>query len=148
MTALQKLVQNQLITFCDREECFTALDISNAIKSSGFPCRHRDVRDIVVKSFKDNGFDAETNGRIGYGTTQIDVTLASGDRTAANLYHPAGMSYIDIDDAYPQHKREQLALLAPTATIPPLTLATQNPVAFASVLGNNLKDRVKGFFGK
>jgi len=76
----QNLIQKKTEEFISKDEMFTSVDISNAIKEDGEWISNRDVRDWLKSHFSsDHMF-------INYNRTSITVC---NDRVAATLYHPA-----------------------------------------------------------
>src|SRR5271168_3215562 len=110
MANLQDTVRLVVEGFILRDELFTALDVSNNVKSQLPNARHREVRDAVR-----NMFTVEIESR-GYTRSPITVVLSDGTTAEALLYHPLSDTW-DLDNKYDQQKRKQ---------------TTTNPVATAA----------------
>lgn len=104
---LDKITRNTIIDFASKSESFTALDVTNKVKETLPNVRHRDVRKIVK-----NMFD-ELRDEFEYECTQINVTLADGQITIANLYHPVEDAN-DLDHCYDISKRSQVLKVTST----------------------------------
>ena len=121
MATLQDTVLSVVEEFMDNNELFTALDVSNTVKSQQPNARHREVRDTVR-----NIFSTEIAPK-GYARSPISVTLDNGTTAEALLYHPLSASW-DLDNLYDQQKRQQ-------KSFNPVAAATAT-VAAASALAN------------
>jgi hypothetical protein len=100
MVSLQDTVRAVVEEFIQRNELFTALDVSNEVKSQLPNTRHREVRDAVRNMFTS---EIETQG---YTRSPITVTLGDGTTAEALLYHPLSDTW-DLDNKYDQQKRQQ-----------------------------------------
>lgn len=108
MATLQDTVRRVVQDFIDNDELFTALDVSNTVKTLLPNARHREVRDEVRSMFST---EIENQG---YARSPITVTLEDGVTTAeALLYHPLSAAW-DLDNKYGNQKRAQVAF-NPTA---------------------------------
>jgi hypothetical protein len=107
MATLQDTVRSVVEDFITRDELFTALDVSNKVKSQQPNARHGEVRDVVR-----NMFTTEIETR-GYTRSPINVTLKDGTTRDALLYHPLSDTW-DLDIKYDTQKRQQISL-NPTA---------------------------------
>lgn len=137
MSMLETLVKSQVSDFIQRGEMFTALDVSNAVKATGIVCRHREVRDIVIASFKAGDFT-------GYEAGSIIVTLTNGDVADALLYFPEGKSMEEIETGYDADKRKQTANSPPRQLVASVKLLKRDPRAFLSVVGAKMKGFLSG----
>ncbi len=103
---LQAVTARVLDTFTSAGMLFTALDVSNAVKSSLADIRHREVSPLVR--------DAFSRGSMGpYNQTLIDVVAEGRKPAQAYLYHLPRHPASDYDDSM----RSQLA-------IPPVAITT------------------------
>lgn len=76
----QDLIQKKVQEYISKEEMFTSVDISNAIKENGDWISNRDVRDWLKSNFSSDPMFSN------YDRTSITVC---NDSVAATLYHPA-----------------------------------------------------------
>lgn len=76
----QDLIQTKVEEYVSKEEMFTSVDISNAIKEDGEWISNRDVRDWLKSNFHSDPIFSN------YCRTGISVC---NDSVAATLYHPA-----------------------------------------------------------
>lgn len=122
MSNLEDTVRSVVQDFIGRDVLFTALDVSNSVKSALPNARHREVRDVVRTMF---ATDIESQG---WARTPISVTLGDGTTAEALLYHPLTDSW-DLDNKYSVQQRvatstrpvsvPQAALgLSPTVSLP------------------------------
>ncbi len=111
MSKLEDTVKQVVNDFVKNSTLFTALDVSNAVKTSHPLARHREVRDLVRNMYSNIV-------SLGYGQTPISVTLADGSQVTANLYHHLSDSW-DLDNKYDDQKRAQVALNPANAAICP-----------------------------
>jgi hypothetical protein len=119
MSTMEDTVRSVVTDFMTRGVLFTALDVSNAVKTTLPHTRHREVRDVVRAMFST---DIEVQG---WARTPITVTLPDNTTAEALLYHPLTDSW-DLDNKYSNQQR--------TATsFRPLT-AAQATVAQAQVV--------------
>jgi hypothetical protein len=88
--------------FMQKDELFTALDVSNEVKKVFPQIRHRQVRDEVRTLFLTF---IEPKG---WARTPITVNLDNGTTAEALLYHPLSASW-DLDNKYDVQKRAQTA---------------------------------------
>lgn len=102
MSTLEDKVRDIVNESITNGELFTALDISNKVKSVDPLIKHREVRDIVRGLFNT---DIQNQG---YGRTPINVTLDDGSKTEALLYHALSDSW-DLDTKYDAQRRAQIA---------------------------------------
>lgn len=100
MANLEDTVRLVVQDFISRDILFTALDVSNAVKSQLPNARHREVRDVVRGMF---ATDIETQN---WARTPITVTLEDGTTAEALLYHPLSDSW-DLDNKYDTQQRAQ-----------------------------------------
>jgi hypothetical protein len=107
MASLKDLALEIIKDFVARDVLFTALDVSNLVKTTMPYARHKEVRDIVREAWVT---DIENNN---YDRSPINVTLANGGTAEALLYHPMSASW-DLDNLYSAQQRAQLAV-APRA---------------------------------
>lgn len=98
MSTMEDTVRSVVADFVSRGVLFTALDVSNAVKTSHLHAKHRDVREVVRGMFST---DIETQG---WARTPITVTLKDGSTAEALLYHPLTDSW-DLDNKYSQQQR-------------------------------------------
>jgi hypothetical protein len=98
MSNLEDTVRSVVEDFIKNEVLFTALDVSNAVKSVLPHARHREVRDVVRAMFST---DIETQG---WARSPIAVTLDNGTKAEALLYHPLTDSW-DLDNKYTAQQR-------------------------------------------
>lgn len=98
-SSLEDLVKEVVTDFVNTSALFTALDVSNKVKEKRSGVRHRDVSPIVRHLFETQQMDQ-------YSRTLINVQLANGDLTEANLYHPIEDTW-DLDTKYDDLKRAQ-----------------------------------------
>lgn len=103
MVTLEDVVDKLLAQMTASQELFTALDVSNAVKTELPLARHREVRDLVRVKFASHIEPA------GYARTPIQVTLNDGSSVEALLYHPLVDSW-DLDSKYDAQKRSQSAV--------------------------------------
>lgn len=100
MATLEDTVRSVVQDFIHDNTLFTALDVSNTVKTTMPQARHREVRDVVRALFCT---DIETAG---WARTPIQVTLDNGDKAEALLYHPLADLW-DLDTKYDTQKRAQ-----------------------------------------
>lgn len=100
MVTLQDKVRSVVEELMNKDELFTALDVSNQVKTLQPNARHREVRDVVRNIF------ATEIATKGYARSPITVTLDNGTTADALLYHPLSASW-DLDNLYDQQKRQQ-----------------------------------------
>jgi len=138
MATLEDTVKQVVNDFVTSGTLFTALDVSNAVKTT-FPFyRHREIRDCV------RGMYADMQA-LSYGRTPINVTLEDGTVAEALLYHPLSDSW-DLDTKYDTQKRTAGSNLSPTTATPvvvapvatqtvpaPLPMASTPPVTTVTV---------------
>jgi hypothetical protein len=86
--------------YVSADKLFTALDVSNEVKSIMPQARHRDVRDAVRSLWSS---EIESNN---YDRTAIQVKLHDGSTVEALLYHPLAASW-DLDNLYDAQQRQQ-----------------------------------------
>lgn len=98
MSNLEDTVRSVVQDFISRDVLFTALDVSNSVKSALPNTRHREVRDVVRTMFSS---DIESQG---WARTPITVTLGDGTTAEALLYHPLTDSW-DLDNKYSNQQR-------------------------------------------
>jgi hypothetical protein len=122
---LQDTVLAVVEDFINREVLFTALDVSNEVKTVMPHARHREVRDVVRSIFTTN---IENQG---WARTPITVTLGDGTTAEALLYHPLTASW-DLDNKYTAQQRAQNSL-RPMATAQTVVVAAQAARASAPV---------------
>ncbi len=80
---LTNVVENEVLQLMQAKNSFTALDVSNALKTAKYPVRHREVAE-VVRDIYNSGAMAYYD----YGRQLMDVTTDGGTKTAqAYLYH-------------------------------------------------------------
>lgn len=141
MFVLEDTVRSVVKDFMDNDQLFTALDVSNKVKSSNPNVRHREVRDVVRSIFVS---DIEAQG---WARTPIKVSLSDGSTAEALLYHPLSAAW-DLDNRYSQQQRSQVvanpvtaaaAVVAQAVTVPTLTnnvatAATATPAAGAATV--------------
>lgn len=124
MATLQDMVRTVIEEFMDNDELFTALDVSNKVKTQQPNARHREVRDVVR-----NIFTTEIATK-GYARSPITVTLDNGTTAEALLYHPLSASW-DLDNLYDQQKRQQKSLnpvAAATAAVAAAAAISASPL--------------------
>lgn len=143
MQTLDELVRETVEEFVNNNTLFTALDVSNKVKSVLPHARHREVRDLVRSLF------STTVEPAGWARTPIEVQLADGSQAEALLYHPLSSSW-DLDQEYDTQRRQQAsvransvvpATVAPNGTItvtPPMPVIAQA----ASVATRDLWDQM------
>jgi len=120
MKNLEDTVNSVVQDFLNKNELFTALDISNMVKETMPFARHREIRDLVRGLFTS---EIESKG---YGRTTIQVSLDDGSTANALLYHPLADSW-DLDSKYDAQKRAQ-------STSPqPATKTTTSPAVTSNV---------------
>ncbi len=122
MATLQDTVRTVVDELIDNDELFTALDVSNKVKSQLPNARHREVRDVVR-----NIFTTEIATK-GYARSPITVTLDNGTTADALLYHPLSASW-DLDNLYDQQKRQQKSFNPVAAAAAAVSAASATPVA-------------------
>lgn len=116
MQTLDDVVREVVEDFVKDSVLFTALDVSNKVKSVLPQARHREVRDVVRSLFTSVVEPA------GWARTPIQVQLADGSQAEALLYHPLSASW-DLDQEYDTQRRQQASLRV-------------NPVVSATVSAN------------
>lgn len=131
MQTLDEVVRETVEAFVRDSVLFTALDVSNKVKSVLPFARHRDVRDLVRSMFST---DVEPAG---WARTPIEVQLADGSRTEAMLYHPLSSSW-DLDNEYDAQKRNQASVKA--APVVSATVAANGTVSVASLFDASISD--------
>jgi hypothetical protein len=134
MNQFETVVHDTMSELIGKQELFTALDVSNAVKSGSasrppFPCRHSDVRSVVRSAYQSG---ALTN----YGRTSIQVRLQDGTMDNSLLYYPNHLSQSDIDDQYPDSRRG----IAPTPS-PTVIKAARAMITRPKMLGQMLAAR-------
>lgn len=102
MATLEDTVRSVVQDFITNGVLFTALDVSNAVKTALPNTRHREVRDAVRGMFT---ADIESQS---WARTPIQVTLDDGTTAEALLYHPLSDSW-DLDSKYDTQKRASKA---------------------------------------
>ncbi len=122
MATLQDTVRTVVDELIDNDELFTALDVSNKVKSQLPNARHREVRDVVR-----NIFTTEIATK-GYARSPITVTLDNGTTADALLYHPVSASW-DLDNLYDQQKRQQKSFNPVAAAAAAVSAASATPTA-------------------
>lgn len=125
MATLEDTVREVVQDLMDRDELFTALDVSNRVKVLQPHARHREVRDVVRSMFPS---DIEPKG---WARTAITVILSDGSQQEALLYHPLSDTW-DLDVKYDRQKRNQVSLnpvAAATAAVAAVQSATVAPAA-------------------
>lgn len=125
MATLQDMVRSVVEELMDNDELFTALDVSNKVKTLQPNARHREVRDVVR-----NIFSTEIATK-GYARSPITVTLDNGTTADALLYHPLSASW-DLDNLYDQQKRQQKSFNPVAAAVAAVSAASATPVATAT----------------
>lgn len=113
MQNLDSVVRDTIKGFVQDNVLFTALDVSNKVKSVLPFARHREVRDLVRSMFVS---DIEPAG---WARSPITVTLADGTTAEALLYHPLSASW-DLDTEYDTQKRNQTSVKAGVAPVQPV----------------------------
>ena len=98
MSNLEDTVRSVVQDFITHEVLFTALDVSNSVKTALPHARHREVRDVVRNMFST---DIESQG---WARTPIAVVLGDGTTAEALLYHPLTDSW-DLDNKYSTQQR-------------------------------------------
>ena len=102
MATLEDTVRSVVQDFITNGVLFTALDVSNAVKTALPNARHREVRDVVRGMFTT---DIESQS---WARTPIQVTLDDGTTAEALLYHSLSDSW-DLDSKYDNQKRASKA---------------------------------------
>jgi hypothetical protein len=126
MATLQDTVREVVQQMVDKDELFTALDVSNKVKQTMPHATHRSIRDEVRHLY---AFGTEFAG---YKRTPIDVVIEDGSTQQALLYHPFSDSW-DLDNRYDAQKRNQVSVKAavpPQVVVPagvPATLVNTTP---------------------
>ncbi len=116
MSTLADTVADVVKALVDKDELFTALDVSNAVKVTNPLARHSEIRDIV------RGIYNTDMKAVGYTRTPIQVSLEDGSKTEALLYHPLHASW-DITTKYDDQRRAakpatpHLTLVVPPAPV-------------------------------
>jgi hypothetical protein len=103
MATLEDTVREVVQDMMDKDELFTALDVSNKVKLMQPHARHREVRDVVRSMFAN---DIEPKG---WARTGITVIVSDGTPQSALLYHPLSDTW-DLDSKYDQQRRNQISL--------------------------------------
>lgn len=134
MSTLEDSVRAAVETMVNAGELFTALDVSNEIKTSWPLARHSEVRDMVRAQYSEMQ-------KSGYGRTPINVTLGDGTVREALLYHHLSDSW-DLNSKYDNQKRAQTAVnsrrnvvaaAAPVAPpVPAVSVVSNVPVAVSA----------------
>jgi hypothetical protein len=125
MATLEDTVRAVVQDLMNRNELFTALDVSNKVKLVQPHARHREVRD-VVRAMYANDIVSQ-----GWFRTPISVVVEDGSTQDALLYHPLSDAW-DLDSKYDQQKRNQVSLnpvKAATAAVAAVQSATVSPPA-------------------
>lgn len=123
MQNLSDVVRETVEDFVKNSTLFTALDVSNKVKSVIPHARHREVRDLVRNMF------TSYVEPMGWARSPITVTLADGDTAEALLYHPLSDSW-DLDTKYDDQKRNQTSVranVAPAQTVVPAPVSVIPP---------------------
>lgn len=115
MATLEDTVREVVQELMDKNELFTALDVSNKVKQVLPQTTHRATRDVVRAMFVN-----EIEPR-GWARTSIAVTAEDGSPQYALLYHPLSDTF-DLDVKYGAQQRQQTAV---------------NPVKMAQAVINN-----------
>ncbi len=135
MRSLKEEVLDVVQKFVDNGELFTALDVSNKVKTVLPFSRHREIRDEVRELYRQE-LQYE-----GYTRTPIEVTLSDNSTTEALLYHPTEDSF-DLDVKYDAQKRAQGMLniaVQPTTVTSGFVATTPATVApTITTAGNNV----------
>lgn len=131
MTTLENTVRTVVEDFINKNELFTALDVSNKVKSLDPNARHRQVRDVVRAIFTT---EIEP---LGWTRSPITVTLDDGTTAEALLYHPISDTW-DLDNKYDTQRRQQtavnpVAVAAAVAAASNTLTAAPTPVTTATV---------------
>jgi len=140
---LDGVVLSEIERRVKHKQLFTALDIFNSVKDSGFQCRHRDVAEIVRKFFRES-HDVFSN----YTNASIPITKLSGDSDEALLYYPDTLTFADLDVFYDQSKRSQSAKPPVSKIAATVKLATSHPKVFASMIVDKIKGLLPGSSGQ
>ena len=119
---LTNVVENEVLQRMQAKNTFTALDVSNALKSAKYPVRHREVAE-VVRDIYNSGAMAYYD----YDRQLIDVTTDGGAKTAqAYLYHHQTARVTDYaaldQDALPPVPADQARDLSDCVAADPLGL--------------------------
>ncbi len=125
MSTLENKVREVVKSLLDKDELFTALDVSNAVKVSMPLARHGEVRDFV------RGMYGAEMSAANYSRTPIEVILEDGSKTEALLYHPLYASW-DIATKYDDQRRAAKAANPVAAvTVAPIsaTITVKKPAA-------------------
>jgi hypothetical protein len=125
MSTLEDAVRAVVETKVNAGELFTALDVSNEVKSSWPLARHGEVRDMVRAQY------AEMQ-KSGYGRTPINVTIADGSVREALLYHHLSDSW-DLNAKYDAQRRAQTTVNTRKNTV---TATPSTPTPAVSVMSN------------
>lgn len=123
MKNLEDVVSEVVTELVNKDESFTALDVSNQVKTVLPMARHRAVRDEVRSLF--NSFMITAN----YTQSTITVKTKDNDDVSAILYHNLNDSW-NLNTKYPQSRRDQSVASVPVAS----TLAAAVPVVVAPVV--------------
>lgn len=95
---VESTTRDVLAEFCNYGLMFTALDVSNEVKTRITGVRHREVSPVVRELFEGDELDDYTR-------SLIDVTTPQGKTVQAYLYHSTGADPAN----YGQQQREQRA---------------------------------------
>jgi len=96
---IESTTQAVIAEFCSYGLMFTALDVSNEVKTRISGVRHREVSPVVRTLFEADAMGGD------YVRSLIDVTVQAGKTVQAYLYHDQGRDPGD----YGQRQREQRA---------------------------------------
>lgn len=129
---LTNVVENEVLQFMQAKDSFTALDVSNALKTAKYPVRHREVAE-VVRDIYNSGAMAYYD----YNRHLMDVKTEGGTKTAqAYLYHhqTARVSdYAGLDqDALPPVPANLARDLSDCVAADPLGLLKRAPTVAAA----------------
>jgi hypothetical protein len=86
------IIRAKVLQYINKEEMFTSVDISNAIKGDGEWVQNREVRDWLKSNFTNDSMFADYN--------RMSITVCK-DSVAATLYLPA---YKNPDDYEPRNQ--------------------------------------------
>ena len=126
---LTNVVENEVLQLMQAKNSFTALDVSNALKTAKYPVRHREVAE-VVRDIYNSGAMAYYD----YDRQLMDVTTEGGTKTAqAYLYHHQSARTSDYaglsQDALPPVPANEARDLSDCVAADPLGLLKRSPTA-------------------
>lgn len=124
---LMNVCESEVLLQMQAKASFTAIDISNALKTAKYPVRHREVAEVVRDIYNSGAMT-----HFDYDRQLINVVIENGAKTAQTyLYHPRTVSpsiYQKLDqEALPPVPTDQARDLSDCVAADPLGLFKRSP---------------------